>query len=247
MEMNNPASRLYGLLVTLSRSDTRQPTSHVLAQVFGVDNSPAALMQAILDFRMLADEIVEYANKRTSYPSSKIEIHIPRIKEVVSISNFDVGWGAYSVRIAADFLIALEILAEITGVEQETIITDESLQEFNVELNKLFELVKRSGALEDEFIVFALKQIELIRRAITEYRISGADGFRSYMDAFYFEMMRQAEVLKKAKDLHPTVFENLKTIIVRASEYSKFASKGLVVVSEMKQLTNDVFGFLGKP
>lgn len=123
-----------------------------------------------------------------------------KIKQAVSFTNLDAAWRIYNERITKDSLLVIEMVASVDGSEQEKVISTESFKEFGAELDSLFQLVEGNSEIDKEFRAFVLKQIELIRRAIAEYRISGADGFRAYMESLYFDAARQEAMLKKAKE-----------------------------------------------
>lgn len=244
--MVNPASRLHQLLENLSLADAGKSTSEVLSQVFGLPNQPLALMHAIVGFMSLADEVVEFAIQRTNLPLAPIQRYIPQIKQAVSFTNLDAAWGNYKGRITTDCLLVIEMVANVEGIEQEDVISAESFNEFGAELDNLFQLVEGNSEIDKEFRVFVLKQIELIRRAIAEYRISGADGFRAYVENLYFDLARQKIVLKKAKESQSPIFEKFKAVVFKAAEYSKLSSKSVKALSEMKDAGQTLLGIFDK-
>lgn len=232
IEQNNPASRLYDILTRLNQSSIGMTTSAVLSDVFEVQNEPFSLMHALVGFQQLTDEVVKYATQ-TRLPIKPLERHLPQIKSVAAITNLDAGWGNYRSRITSEMLVVLEMIAHSEEDGQEEAIPVKSLNDLSYELDELFQLVENSTDVDKELRLFILRQVELIRRAISEYRISGAKGFSAYLEGLIFDTAKKKELLKKAQDSKSSIFEKFKGVVGQVGGFAKHASEDIKAIEEV--------------
>ena len=245
-EFNNPASRLYELLKGLSEANRNLPTSAVLADVLGVENTPKNLMRGIVKFHDLVREVKEYATEKTPLPTAPLERYIPQIESAVDFTNLDAPWNNYYSRITPACLVTLEMIGQVETAPQDKIIPVEELSLLEESLRELFNEVEVESTLDKEFKAFVLRQIEEIRRAISEFRISGASGFKRYVETLILESVQQSEVLIKAKDENPATLDKLKTIVNKVCTFATCASDGLKALEKISGTYSTVVQLLPK-
>lgn len=233
MEFNNPASRLHSILIALKAADMNQATSVVLAKCFNVEQSPKDLMHAIVQFHGLVKEVSEYAAK-TNLPAGPLARYIPQIESAVAYTNLDVAWASYKDRITTECLVTLEMIAQIDNAIQDQQIPLEELKSLEESVQVLFKQVESEMGLDKEFKFFVLSQIEKIRRAISEYRISGASGFSHYIDSLIIEIVKNKDLTKKAEKSNSKTLVNFKKIISKVVKFAGYTKDGLKALSNFK-------------
>lgn len=242
-DINNPASRLHQLLVALNAANHNESTSLVLSRVFGVSSDPLPLMHALVGFQELAEEVVKWTS-RSNLPLAPIERYIPQIKSIVAITNLDAPWASYKARITSDCLVVIEMVAHASGLSQEEPIAIESMVELSAEIDELFRTVEQTKELDVELRTFILGQLELIRRVISEYRISGAKGFSSYIEKLLFEAAKKSEVLKKAQESKSSVFEKFRGLVVKLGGYAKRATEDFEAIENVAKAGKNLLELL---
>ena len=230
MQFNNPASRLYAILSELKVVNANQATSVVLANCLGVEQRPKDLMHAIVQFHGLVKEVAEYAAK-TNLPTGPLSRYIPQIESAVGFTNLDAPWAAYKDRITPECLVTLEMIAQIDNVEQDKEIPVEELMSLEKSIQELFDEVDSKEELDKEFKFFVLTQIEKIRRAISEYRISGASGFSHYIESLIIDVTKQSKTIKKADKTK--VMDKFKKIVKTVSVFASFTSSSLLAIENI--------------
>lgn len=234
MKFNNPAIRLHSILLELSQANQNLATSVVLASAFGVIDQPKELMRAIVEFHNLVQEVKDYA-QTTSLPVAPLTRYIPQIDSAVAFTNFDAAWGNYKSRITVECLVIVEMIAYVDNVLQDEDIGTEDLKYLDSALTELFEEVESNKEISKEFRVFVLKNIESIRRAISEYRISGASGFSRYLEALLIDVVKDKEILKKAEASNSSTFIKFKKIIKNVVKFADCTSDGLKALEKIKE------------
>lgn len=234
MEFNNPASRLHSILVALKAADVNQATSVVLAKCFNVEQRPKDLMHAIVQFHDLVKEVSEYAAK-TNLPAGPLARYIPQIESAVAYTNLDVAWASYKDRITSECLVTLEMIAQIDGVPQDYEVPLEELKALEESVTELFDQVESETGLDKEFKFFVLSQIEKIRRAISEYRISGASGFSHYIESLMIEFIKNKNTIEKVKDSNSGAYTKFKKILKKVASFAGCTKDGLKALKNIKE------------
>lgn len=233
MDFNNPANRLYEILVDLKSANPQHATSVVLAECFNIENTPKRLMHAIVQFHDLVNEVSEYAAK-TNLPVGPLARYIPQIESAVAYTNLDATWANYKDRITPECLVTLEMIAQIDSVTQDQKISLGELKRLEESVQTLFDEVESEAGIDKEFRFFVLSQIEKIRRAISEYRISGASGFSRYLDSLVVEIIKNNDLTKKSENFNSETFNKFKKIINKVAKFAGHTKDGLKAISNLK-------------
>ena len=213
MDINNPASRLFSLLSELKHyHPSNIATREVLARVFGTEDSPAAVMHAVVELHNLLREVVHQARSRTSLPSVSLIKYVPQIESAIAFTNLDAGWQTYNSRITPEVLVVLDIAAHIEGVPQDQVPSSEEVKILHANLQELFDFVENTS-LDPQFKRFILEQIEHIRRCLAEYRITGAQGFMRYLETLIGQTTRNRDVIKRQSKRTPTVMSKFAKVL----------------------------------
>lgn len=238
MEFNNPANRLYEILIDLKSANPNSATSTVLADCFNIENNPKKLMHAIVQFHELVKEVSEYAAK-TNLPAGPLTRYIPQIESAVAYTNLDASWASYKDRITPECLVTLEMIAQIDSVIQDNKIPLDELKELEESIQLLFEQIESEFGLDKEFKFFVLNQLEKIRRAISEYRISGASGFGRYLDSLIVELIKNKDITNKVENSSSETIGNFKKIINKVVKFASYTKDGLKALRSFKSAYDD--------
>lgn len=236
MQLNNPALRLFNILQELKRANHNLATGVVLADAFGVSSSsPKDIFKAIVEFHNLVRDVIDFATTQTNLPSAPLLRYVPQIESAVEFTNLDAAWGNYSGRITTECLVVLEMVAHVSGIEQDGVASEEDLRDLQDELAKLFEFVSSDLSLAPEFKKFVLQQIEQIRRCAAEYRISGPQGFNRYLESLIGQLTRHGDVIKKAQSESPEAVSKLRFVLAKMTKFIGLTKDGVKFLLECKK------------
>jgi hypothetical protein len=158
------------------------------------------LVHRLIEVHKLVDE-VETALKKIE--GIKHELYLKpfsRIREVISFTRFNHNFPDTINKLTESDLTILEFCSEkLSERHIERVVDEEQLKEIQAEINDLLEQVQAS-TLSDEIKVFILDQLEIIRRAIYEYRIRGIQCLREALQTNLGAVILNRELINTERD-----------------------------------------------
>ncbi|MBI5892781.1 MAG: hypothetical protein HZB79_03860 [Deltaproteobacteria bacterium] len=177
IKTDNPAGRLYAILNEAKNMSHNISTRDVWLKVFKIESkSQTELFRTLTSLQELMDEIKEQLNEADDINKDLYIKYLPNIERVIRVTNLDTSWNSYRESLSDVAMYNLAHCAEILSSRYgESTIEEQELFKLKDEIDTLYEIV-RTGSLNKELKIIILDQLEIIRRAIHEYRIRGAKG-----------------------------------------------------------------------
>lgn len=218
----------------MKASSINSSTLRVLQQCLGVNSNVEAFRQ-LARLHDLVDEVILFAHAESGLPRSSIDKYIPTIRSALTFSNLDAPWGNYAHNINSNVLVALDMIASSDHVKQDGSISEEELSDLGEEIEILFNSIASNFELPREFREFLLRQLELMRRAVQEFRITGAGGFTKYLESLVAERIRNGDELKAQAAKSPEASGRFLAILSKFSDLSSRTVKGAKLLMNLKR------------
>lgn len=230
MIAENPVSRLHEILLKAKNIESASNAISGWATVFNLQITNKDSFQielevfnCLIQLHKLIDEVEQLLreNEKTQNEGYlNLLSNVQRSIRVGAASGLNLLPGVNNSE-----LMVLELLAEkITPSNPEPVIEEEQLKGLLVELNGLYEEVAGS-LLNEDLKKLILDQLEIIRRAIHEYRIRGITRLREALGESIGNLVLNSELLKQNSDKE------------EVNRFSKFFSKFASFVSFAANIT----------
>ena len=248
-ELTNPAKRLSSLLERVMEwgheLDYEGATMQsVWLHAVGVDERVEEYDEAIEEFHNSLSVALELVNacqrlvERT--PSTTQDLHMRQLRRVrnaifrASAQN----WGEFRTNFNEDFMISLRWAAQDMSTHwyEETIPQGE-LAGIQLEIEALSERVVTSG-LDSSLKTVLLDGLEAIRKAILDYRVTGADGIRQAVDSNIGAVARHIQEIREVSDNED------KEVVKAFLGLVNVVNKTVTVVLKLKALGEGAIEFL---
>lgn len=232
---NNAAGRLHNIL-TQAIGIGNIPTFQVWAKVLDVaEGDKTELFRRIFQLHNLVDEV---KTKITGFNGINNQLYLSRlpiIENVVKATNYDAVWDNYKPQLNEATMLNLEYCAEALAQYDEQAINEDELTKLTQDIHELSERL-HSSELHDDLKTVILEQIEVIRRAISEYKIRGAKGIRDEVAYCYGKTLQLYGLFDTHRDKEEVM--SLWSILSRADNLS-------TVAMNLIQLGNNALKLLG--
>ncbi len=184
MEKNdNPASRLLKIMYRaneLGKGLPNAPIQMVWGKIFGI--GPKDTLRIYYHLFQLNTLIVEIRSKIEKIVDIDSELylkHLGHIERMLLSPNLSARWAEMYSRIPGEAFYSLEVCSNtLSKFYKEKEIDEKELKGLRDDVDKLNEKVLSSDSLNEELKILILDQLELIRRAISEYSIRGTAGLK---------------------------------------------------------------------
>jgi hypothetical protein len=178
MHYDNPASRLYNLLVAARELDDNISTRIAWTKLLGEQESAdaAVILQGFGRVLLLCAETRKTIEglPKDADPEATLS-HFKDVEALFFSLNLDKPWSGFKGQISSLMLYSLQMCSkEITRAGMDLKVSQEELDKLLKEVQKLIQHIAASK-LDPRFSEFLLKHLGLIEYAILHYRISGVD------------------------------------------------------------------------
>lgn len=217
IDQNNPAGRLYAILKEALRRNEKEPTRKIWANVFDIDEvNEIQIIRNLLSLQELVEEVHELIKNNSQLNSELFLKSFPNLRRAVSAQNLTNPWSAYKAGLNPETMTRLEFCAEVlSGEYSEVQISADEIEELKKLLGTLVEFVEKS-IMPDEFKIFVLVQLEELRRGIFDFKIHGARGLRTAMEAVIGTTITQNDKYQKIKESNADILLRLGQFLDRA-------------------------------
>lgn len=210
VDQNNPAGRLYTILREAERKNEKEQTCKVWASVFGIEEAKETeIIRNLLSLQELVEEVHALIKNNSQLNSDLFLKSFPNLRRAVSAKNLTTQWNNYKVGLNPETMTRLEFCAEVlSGEYSELPISAEEIDKLKTQLASLIEFVEKS-VMPNELKVFVLIQLEELRRGIFDFKIRGAQGLRTAMEAVIGATLAQNEKYQEIKRTDADVLSRL--------------------------------------
>ncbi len=235
---NNCAGRLYYLLDSARNCDGSKITKDVWWHVLDVSpDSETEFFEKLALFQHLVDEVPERIKSVDGINHELLLMKYNNIRQATSFYNLSIQWNNYRRYLDEATMLNLSYCAEELSkhesektIEQETL--SELLQDIAILLDKL-----HNSSINSQLKQLLIHQLNLIRRGIQEYKISGPKVLYEYLARFYGEFLFKHNLFEHEKD-DKTIKETL-SFIWKATNI-------ILTIYNAGQLAYDGFNWLKK-
>lgn len=177
VKLDNPAGRLHEIL-TDARNCANMGILAVWERVLKAQpGNKTDIIRRILLMQELFDDV---KNRIECIDGINMELYLsrfPELEAVVKATNLDAGWDGLKPYLNDAAMLSLAHCAEILSNYGENLIDDSEMNELLENIDELSEKL-RTGIIDKPLKDILLDLLETMRRAITEYRIRGAEGMK---------------------------------------------------------------------
>jgi hypothetical protein len=221
-KLNNPAGRLYEIL---SEAQNRNggTTRLQLAEIFQIhsDDTQELLrrMNELIELVNDAERSLRELTEAQEIDSEDFLAPFPHIRATLNdmVRNLSSNWDNFK-RFGPDVLTSLRLSSSLLSKFQpEDVIDEQELKGFAVEVDTLNEKVMASS-LETELKTVILDQLEIIRRAISEYRIGGTARLREALEISIGKYALNREIIEQHSDVEEV--KGLKKVLFALGRYT---------------------------
>ena len=179
-QLDSPVKRLYEILEKARSMPDTVAVRYVWADALGVDREDiVSIYHALADLFTLFNAAKQSIETLKDVNRDDYLKPFDQIEEVIKQSNLDQRWEALKRTLSATTMLALKLAANTATVDANTVAVDaESLKNLQKEVDELIETVVDVNFSSDELKSILLEHLEIIRRAILAYRVSGNEGLR---------------------------------------------------------------------
>lgn len=233
-QLDNGAKRLLEILTKAKDgSVANTPPLPAWGKVFGIidrggdvihENEEFEVAHCLVELRQLINDI---ENQLRSIEGLDLELYLepfPRIRNVCRLAALVHGsLGQTMNQLSPSDLTVLKFCAnELSKHYSEPVVDEQWLKEFAAQVDALFDEVKESDLIKD-LKDFLLKQLEIIRRAIQEYRIRGVERLKEALERVAGSLILHEDLIKKSNDKPEVgkfskIFNGLVSIVTFASK-----------------------------
>ena len=216
VDPNNPAGRLHSILSDALRKNEKDPTRKVWANVFGIEESnETEIIRSLLSLQELVEEVHALIQNNSQLNSELFLKSFPNLRRAVSAQNLTNPWATYKVGLNPETMTRLEFCAEVlSGEYGEFPITSDEVEELKTLLGAMIEFTEKSS-MPDELKVFVLIQLEELRRGVFDFKIHGARGLRTALEAVVGTTITQNPKYQDIKANDPDVLSRLGHLLDR--------------------------------
>jgi hypothetical protein len=184
-DTHNPAGRLLEIVrkAQLSAQKLRQnPAKAGWADVFGIPfesssfaltpEDDLALINYLIQLKLLIKETEQALRNIADLPDRYLR-PFPRIRDIVNLTELQSPFGSYITPITEGDVVVLEFCAEkLSSYHLESAVAEDELNGILEDIHALYEMVIASD-IHPELKTVILDALEVIRRAVHEYRVRG--------------------------------------------------------------------------
>ena len=240
----NAASRLHTLLAAASKHADTAVTLDVWTTVFEIaekEQSRRALAVAG-KLKLMHDELEELRPRMQQSGISE-HMYVPyfnRIEHALSPISLGAHWSGVKPHLGQDALVALAFCSEILPHEEDEVELSE-LTKLLAEIEELEEAL-RKATIPTTLKVVIQRQLDLIRTAISGYKIVGARPLREAARAAMVEMLVHKEELKQHS--HTPEVTKFGELVKRANKIGDAVIKAKGVIEAGNKIANILLEYL---
>jgi hypothetical protein len=199
-QTNNPAGRLYTILAEVLKQPSGISMAKVWSNIFHVDEKDIGQL-AYYVWRLL-DLLRETKQAVSRLENVDKELYLEpfaSIEKAVSITGLNFVSNEYKVYLTADVMLGLRFVADtLSKVSDEEAIEQVTLDSLLKDIEAIILEVTDSG-IDEALKLVILHSLEVIRRAILDYRLQGLAGLRQALNTGVGAVVLQQAAVKKAK------------------------------------------------
>ena len=235
----NPASRLYHILLEAKK----QPPSHSIGQVWSnvfklEPGNTVEVFKIIISLCNLVDEIKELIVQDSEIDDELYLEHFPKIELVLKASGLTGSWSTVRDNLDDATLYSLKHCSNhLSKKFLEYRIEADSLEELIQLTNQFIEIVN-AKIVNIKLKRVILDRLESIRNAIVNYRISGLDGLQKALEVNLGFIYSNKESLRESCS---------QDLLEQYSKIVEFLQKVISVAAKTKSVVGTALNLLKDP
>lgn len=225
---NNSAGRLYNILSAVKPTPVHITCRNAWASYFSiVPTETATLLQVLAKLLTLVTEAKKEIGHLAGVRHELYLAPFDNIEGAFASFNLEVPWNNFVTFLDATTMLGLEFAADTLALQRpETTISQEKLTEIQAEVEALTQKIVASS-LPIALKTLLLENLEKIRRAILDYRITGVAGLSDVVDGSFGSTIRYRDEIKEGMDKsdeNKEIFAGFFKIVGNLSGLMTFAS-----------------------
>jgi hypothetical protein len=179
-KLDHPVIRLYGIISKARKTPAEVASRYAWADAFGVPRDNLMLIYtSLVDLSKLVKiaklTIEELDDVNKEYYLKPIHV----VETILANPNLEQQWGPSKGQLDDVTMLAFQMASNTMsiGVKNE-IISEEKLGNIQKEVEKIIEKIIPEDIGSKDLKMLLINHLEIIRRSIINYRITGADGLK---------------------------------------------------------------------
>jgi hypothetical protein len=220
--LNNPAGRLYSIMIEVRRAPDNQLMRQVGAKIFGIaETNTRDILSVVIEMLGLLARTRKAIESRNDIDQEPYLKPIASIEEAFKLTNIDTQYVQFKRFLPDSVMTGLEFCSDkLARTMGEEMIEQSTLDELRTEVEAMISEFLVMD-IDRSLMAVIIDHLEAIRQAILHYRINGASGLKRALDSGIGSLARHREDLKKPENRHWT--GKLLTLLGRIDGYVALA------------------------
>jgi hypothetical protein len=224
---DNPALRVHRFLSEALQKSPDIAAKDVWQQVFGLTSSDDvySIYRSLMHLHQQLDQAEALLHRIEEIDHDLYTRYFPRIRQVLATSALNSGWSDHKRSIPPEVMASLEFCgAKLSERFAEEYVQDEELHQLVAEAEELRTSILEAH-IQEELKADLARIVELLRRALLDYRVTGPAGVRDELArALGTLMMRRESIIKntEASGRLSRIFDffgKVDAMVARATKY----------------------------
>lgn len=192
---DNPAGRLYKIL-NEARNTGDMPTIEMWAKVLdATDGSSPEVFSRIAQLQELVEDVKTKIYNIEGINKDLYLSPFPKVEEIVKNPSLGHSWNTFKPTLTELVMFGLAHCAELLSRYNQQPIEQSELVALKKDIETLSDKIGMSD-INVELKTVILDQLEIIRRAIAEYKIRGAEGIRDGLATCYGKLIQNEPLFR---------------------------------------------------
>jgi hypothetical protein len=202
VERDNPAGRLWHILNEAKQKGPDKKVRNVWAEIF--DLNPEADSQILEKTSLLIGLLIEVKRSIENAKDLNQDLYLerlPRIEEAFLSVRLTDQWKAFDNRLDGTTMLSLKHCSDaLSNRSSEAVIEEDELRELRSDVQALIDRILDDSELDPELRRILLDHLEIIRRAIINYKVHGSDGLQEAIKTATGAVYLNRELFEAEKD-----------------------------------------------
>jgi hypothetical protein len=206
VKKDNPAGRLWHILDEARKKGDGMKVREVWGQVFGIDmNSTSQILEKQGEMIRLLMDVKRSIENIDGLNQDLYLKQLPSIQGAFATVRQSDQWKSFKNRLDEATMLSLEHCAdELSKHSNERVLGQDELQSLREDVEALIDRVLDGTTIDPKLREILLEHLEIIRRAIINYKLHGSDGLQEaiktatgavYLNRGIFEAEKDSEAV----------------------------------------------------
>jgi len=202
VERDNPAGRLWHILNEAKQKEANKRVRQVWAEIFDLDpESDSKILEKTAHLIGLLVKVKRGIESAEGLNRDLYLERLPRIEEAFLSVRLTDQWKSFDNRLDSTTMLSLKHCSDaLSNLSPGVVIEEGELQEIRSDVESLIDQILENTKLNAELQEILLSHLEIIRRAIINYKIHGSDGLQEAIETATGAIYLNRDLFEEEKD-----------------------------------------------